>query len=145
MEHLWSTDKGGAREYITSTPNGKFAWKKRPVVKEDSWYPGDQSITQAKVEAYDRARKAADPTYVPPSAPPPPKEATPAPRRAEAKAPMFPEVNVNKPPTTAPFGSPTTIDVKSGVQARATDFLRKIGKPVTPANIEHAIKTGRVK
>lgn len=97
--------------------NGKFELKKRPKLRDDtSWMPGDQSVTQAQLDAWDASKRRVDPTYVPPksvSAPPPPAAAKPA-----APAASTPRKRVTAgEPINPPAGS-------------ASDFLPPLNIPV---------------
>ncbi len=82
-------------KYVKKDGN-KYSMVPRPKIREDSYWPGNQAVTQADVDAWDAVKREVDPSYVPPrpavksgAAPAAPKES-------------FPEININKPPAVSP-------------------------------------------
>lgn len=56
------------RKWTTVGSNGLIQMKPRPVITpENTWWPGTQAVTQAEVDEWDAAKKALDPSYVPPN------------------------------------------------------------------------------
>lgn len=102
--------------------NGVLEEKPRP---KPGWFGNDSAMKE-----WDRVHKMVDPSYVPPT--------------DQTSTPRFPEFRI---PTQST--APTTQGVGPSSQAmpmrqqKAADFLKSKGYPVSQANIEALLKTGR--